>query len=147
MRDSDVISLYSGKLLELASDIPLCGKLEDAQGHAKRRSPVCGSSIEVGLRLEEGKISHFAQEVRACALGQASASILGRVILGRSPDEVMRARDALRAMLEVEGPVPEPPFEGYGVLVAARGYKNRYASIMLALEATCAAIAMAQAPR
>lgn len=143
MSDSDLVSLYSDRILELAASIPHLGRLAEAGGAAQRRSPLCGSTLSVEVRTLDGRISEFAQEVRACALGQASASILGRVVIGRSLPELERARSQLDAMLAENGPVPDAPFEGYKALVPARDYRNRHASILLALDATCAAMAEA----
>ncbi|MGP3696279.1 iron-sulfur cluster assembly scaffold protein [Rhodobacter sp. NSM] len=145
MSDSDLISLYSGRILELAAEIPHTGRLPEAQGSARRRSPVCGSTVTVDLKLRDGRVEDFAQDVKACALGQASASIMGHALLGRSRTEVETARDALRAMLTSGGPVPEAPFDGYEVLLPARDYRNRHASILLALEAAAEAFAEAEA--
>lgn len=145
MADSDLIKLYSGRILELAASIPHQGRLSAPMGTAKRRSPLCGSTITVDVTVQDGRVKEFAQDVKACALGQASASVLGRVVLGRSRGEVEAARDALRAMLKEGGPVPLAPFEGYEVLLPARDYKNRHASILLALEAVCEAMALAEA--
>ncbi|WP_145103067.1 iron-sulfur cluster assembly scaffold protein [Cereibacter sediminicola] len=145
MSDSDLISLYSGRILELAADIPHIGRLPEPQGSARRRSPVCGSMVTVDLSLSDGRVADFAQDVKACALGQASASIMGRALLGRSRSEIEGARDALKAMLTAEGPVPAPPFDGYEVLIPARDYRNRHASILLALEAAADAFAEAEA--
>lgn len=143
MSDSDLVRLYSDRILELAASIPHLGRLADAGGTARRHSPLCGSTLSVGLRAENGRVAAFAQEVRACALGQASAAILGRVVIGRSLAELERARRQLAAMLAEGGPVPDAPFDGYEALVPARDYRNRHASILLALEATCAAMAEA----
>lgn len=145
MADSDLIKLYSGKILELAASIPHQGRLADAMGTARKRSPLCGSTITADVRVEDGRISAFAQDVKACALGQASASILGRVVVGRTRAELEAAREALRALLKEGGPVPAAPFEGYEVLIPARDYKNRHASILLALDATCEAMVAAEA--
>ncbi len=143
MADSDLIKLYSGKILELAASIPHQGRLPAAMGTARKRSPLCGSTITADVMVEDGRISAFAQDVKACALGQASASILGRVVLGRSRAELEAARDSLAAMLKEGGPVPAAPFEGYEVLIPARDYKNRHASILLALDATLEAMTAA----
>lgn len=145
MSDSDLIKLYSGRILALAADIPHHGRLSAPQGSARRRSPLCGSTVTVDVVLRDGRLAEFAQDVKACALGQASAAILGAVAIGRSLPEVQAARDALRAMLKEGGPVPAAPFAGYEVLLPARDYKNRHASILLALEATCEAMEAAQA--
>lgn len=138
MSDSDLISLYSGRILQLAAAIPHLGRLPAPGATAKKRSPLCGSTITVDLVMRDGRVAEFAQDVKACALGQASAAVLGAVVIGRSRAELEAARDQLRAML-LGGPVPEAPFDGYEVLTPARDYKNRHASILLALEAVCAA--------
>jgi NifU-like protein involved in Fe-S cluster formation len=95
--------------------------------------------------MQDGRVAAFAQDVKACALGQASAAVLGAVVIGRRPAELQAARDALRAMLKEGGPVPAAPFDGYEVLLAARDYRNRHASILLALEAACEAAEAATA--
>lgn len=145
MADSDLIKLYSGRILELAASIPHQGRLAAPMGSAKKRSPLCGSTVIADVMVENGRVSQFAQDVKACALGQASASILGRVVLGQSGSELAAARDALRAMLKDDGPVPAAPFDGYEVLLPARAYKNRHASILLPLDAVCEAVALADA--
>ena len=147
MSDSDLIKLYSQRILALAADIPHLGSLEAADGHARKRAPMCGSTVAVDLRLENGRIAAFAQDVQACALGQASASVLGDVVLGRSRDEVQNARDALEAMLRECGPTPAAPFDGLAVLIPARDYPNRHASVLLAFDATLAALDAAEAAR
>lgn len=144
MSDADLVSLYSGRILELAASIPLTGHLPAPEGRAKCRSPLCGSSISVDVVLKDGHIADFAQDVRACALGQASAAILGQVVIGRDLSALTAAREALRLMLEHDGPTPDAPFDGYAVLIAARPFKNRHASILLALDATIAAITSAE---
>jgi NifU-like protein involved in Fe-S cluster formation len=85
--------------------------------------------------MHDGVVVEFGQDVKACALGQASASILGAAVLGRNLPQLQAARDAVGDMLTANGPVPAPPFEGYQVLIPARDYKNRHASILLALDA------------
>lgn len=144
MSDSDLIKLYSGRILELAADIPHLGRLTAPQGSAKRRSPLCGSTVTVDLVLHDGRVAEFAQDVKACALGQAAASVMGRALAGRSRAEVEAARDALRAMLKDGGPVPLAPFDGFGVLIPAREYKNRHASILLPIEAAAEAMLAAE---
>ncbi len=144
MADTDLIKLYSGRILELAADIPHHGRLAAPQGTARKRSPLCGSMVTVDVVLADGRVVEFGQDVKACALGQASASVLGAAVLGRTLPELQTARDSLVAMLKEDGPVPAAPFDGYQVLTPAREYKNRHASILLALEATCEAIAAAK---
>ena len=145
MSDSDLVKLYSGRILALAADIPHLGRLAAPSGTSRKRSPLCGSTVTVDLVMRDGRVAEFAQDVKACALGQASASVLGAVVLGRTRAELEAARDALRAMLKEGGPVPAAPFEGYEVLTPAREYKNRHASILLALGAACEAAAASEA--
>ncbi|PZQ99572.1 MAG: iron-sulfur cluster assembly scaffold protein [Cereibacter sphaeroides] len=144
MSDSDLVSLYSERILALAADIPHLGRLTNPDGSAKRRSPLCGSTVTMDVRLDDGRIIEMAQDVRACALGQASASVVGRALPGRNLAEVEHARDELLAMLKSGGPVPTAPFDGLEVLLPARDYKNRHASIMLALEAAAEAMMAAE---
>lgn len=144
MSDSDLVKLYSGRILALAAAIPHLGRLPAPQGTARKRSPLCGSTVTVDVTLEGGRVAAFAQDVKACALGQAAAAVVGGAILGRTRGEVERARDQLRAMLTAGGPVPEAPFEGLEVLLPARDFRNRHASIMLALDAAAEAMAAAE---
>ncbi|WP_226553499.1 iron-sulfur cluster assembly scaffold protein [Celeribacter naphthalenivorans] len=134
---TDLAQLYSGKLLALAADIPLTGRLEDPMVSIKERAPLCGSTVTVEMDVEDGRITRFAQDVKACALGQAAASVLGRHVLGRTEAEMIRARDEMTAFLKDSGPVPSAPFEGFEALLPARDFKNRHDSILLALRATC----------
>ena len=145
MRDSDLIKLYSGRILELAADIPHTGRLPAPQGSARRRSPLCGSTVTVDVVMDGTRVAGFAQEVKACALGQAAASVMGRALTGRSRLEIEAGRDALRAMLKDAGPVPAEPWDGFAVLLPAREYRNRHASILLAMEAAAEAVAEAEA--
>ena len=138
--DSDLIKLYSSRILALAADIPHLERLEAPDATVKRRSPLCGSTVTVDVAVEDGRITGFGQDVKACALGQASAAIVGANVVGRSLAEVETARDQLKAMLTQDGPVPDAPFDGLEVLQPAREFKNRHASIMLALEATLEAM-------
>ena len=144
MSDSDLIKLYSARILALATDIPHLGRLPAPQGTARKRSPLCGSTVTVDVMVDQGRISGFAQEVKACALGQAAAAVLGQVAVGRTMAEISAARDALRAMLTSGGPVPAAPFGGFEVLMPAREYKNRHASILLAMDAVADAMTMAE---
>ncbi len=144
MADTDLIQLYSGRILALAADIPHVGRLAQADGTAKRRSPLCGSTVTVDVAMDHGRVIGFAQDVKACALGQAAAAVLGGAVIGRNRAELEAARDGLRAMLKEGGPVPGAPFDGFDVLLPARDYKNRHASIMLALEAAVDAVVSAE---
>lgn len=142
--ETDLIKLYSQRILALAADIPHAKRLASPMASVKKRAPLCGSTVTVDLDVEDGRITRFGQDVKACALGQASAALMAQNILGRNQVEVQAARDALKAMLKENGPPPGPPFSGYEVLEPARDYKNRHASIMLSLEATLQAMAEAQ---
>ena len=144
MSDSDLIKLYSGRILELAADIPLTEPLPHPDATARKRSPLCGSTVSVEVAMREGRVAGFSQTVRACALGQAAASVTGRAILGCTEAQVVRARDQLRAMLTEDGPVPDAPFAELGVLLPAREFRNRHASILLSLDAAVDAIAAAR---
>ncbi len=143
MADSDLIKLYSGRILELAAEIPHAGRLDAPRATAKKRSPLCGSTVTVDLDTEDGRVSAYAQDVKACALGQAAAAVVGGGILGCTRQQVETARDQLKAMLKEDGPVPDAPFDGLEVLLPAREYKNRHASILLTLEAASEAFAEA----
>ena len=142
---SDLIKLYSGRILALAADIPHLSRLEAPQASIRKRSPLCGSTVTVDLDMQDGRVSRFGQDVKACALGQAAAAILGQVVLGRSAGELATARDQLRAMLTANGPVPDAPFDGFEVLKPAQDYRNRHASILLALDAAAEASQQLQA--
>lgn len=131
--------LYSRQIMALATDIPHLGKLDAPAARVKKRSPLCGSTVTVDLTLEDGHIATFAQTVRACALGQASAAVLGQAVIGADRATIAAGRDALLAMLTEDGPTPPAPFAGLEVLRPAQAHKNRHPSILLAWEATLAA--------
>lgn len=143
MSDTDLIKLYSGRILALAADIPHHARLEGPQASVKKRSPLCGSTVTVDVNVQDGRITAFGQDVKACALGQAAAAVTGSAIIGCTLSDVETARDALRAMLKSNGPVPTAPFDGFEVLEPARDYKNRHASILLSIEATFEAMQQA----
>ena len=143
--ETDLIKLYSGRILALAADIPHTDRLANPQATVKKRAPLCGSTVTVDVTLEDGRVRDFAQDVKACALGQAAASVVGANVIGRTRAEIEAARDALRAMLKEDGPTPPAPFDGLEVLRPARDYANRHASILLALDATAEAMAKAEA--
>lgn len=141
---SDLIKLYSTRILALAADIPHHGRLDSPKATVKKRSPLCGSTVTVDLDMENGRVTRFAQDVKACALGQASAAVLGAAILGCSQADLDKAARQLDAMLKTEGPVPDAPFDGYEALLPARDFKNRHASIMLAVQAAAEATRQAE---
>lgn len=140
----DLVKLYSGRILELAADIPHLGHLPAPQGSARRRSPLCGSTVTAEVVMKDGRVAEFAQDVKACALGQAAAAVVGAAAIGRNRAEVEAARDALKAMLKEGAPPPSAPFDGFEVLIPARDYKNRHASILLSIEALAEAMAAAE---
>ena len=140
MSENDLFKLYSQRILALAVAIPHLGHLAAPQGRASRRAPLCGSVVSAEVVVRKGRIAEFAQDVRACALGQASAAVLGGAVIGLDRAALMRGRAALAAMLRDGGPVPQAPFQGYEVLQAARDYPNRHASILLAFDAVIAAL-------
>ena len=135
MSDQQLIDLYSGRILALAADIPLCDPLIAPMVEVKRRAPLCGSTMTVQFDVENGKITRFGQNVKACALGQAAASVVAQNIIGADRDLVTKARDQLRAMLDQEGAAPDAPFDELKVLIPARSFANRHASILLSLDA------------
>lgn len=141
----DLIKLYSARILALAADMPRTGRLAPPCASARRRAPLCGSQVSVDLVLQDGVIVDFAQDVKACALGQAAAAVVGTAVVGLRPDQVQAGRDALHLMLDADGPVPPAPFAGLDVLEPARAYRNRHASILLAFDATLDACAAAVA--
>ena len=144
MSNSDLISLYSKRILALAASIPHTDRLAEPDATSQKRSPLCGSNVTVDICQRDGIVTAFGQDVKACALGQAASSVVGSVILGRNVEELEKARDQLLAMLKTDGPVPDAPFDGFEVLLPAREYKNRHASIMLCIEASLEALKTAK---
>ncbi len=138
--ETDLIKLYSGRILALAADIPNAERLTSADASVKKRSPLCGSMVTVDLSMANDRISEFGQDVKACALGQAAASVVGGALIGSTPAQAVKARDQLRALLNGSGVIPDAPFDGFEVFLPASGYKNRHASILLSIEAACEAI-------
>lgn len=136
----DLIDLYSKRILALAADIPHARLLDAPQGRATRRSPLCGSTVTADVVVEGDRVADFGFDVKACALGQASAAILGGVAKGLSREEIAAGREALRAMLKDGAAPPEGTFAAFEVLQPARDYRNRHASIMLAYDALLAAM-------
>jgi NifU-like protein involved in Fe-S cluster formation len=137
--------LYSSRVLELAADIPLVGTLVRADGQANRVSRLCGSQIGIQVCLAEGMVSQAAIEPKACALGQASASILMRHIVGASLAELIEARDQFKAMLKEGGTAPTGRFWELRYLESVKEYPPRHASALLAFDAAVDAVLEAQA--
>lgn len=137
--------LYSERILDAAAAIPPARRLASPDASATKTSRVCGSTVSVDLVMRDGRVADFGMEAKACALGQASASILARAIIGARADELYALRDATRAMLREGG---DPPHVALGdarwkdleALSAIRDYPQRHASTMLAIEAVCACL-------
>ena len=143
----DLIKLYSQRILALAADIPHVGRLPAPQVSARKRSPLCGSTVTVDLTLEDGRIVDFAQDVKACALGQAAAGVLGQSVIGASLDDLKDARDGMIAMLKSGGDGPVGRFEDLRLLKQVADYPARHASTLVSLEATLEAVNKALAAR
>jgi NifU-like protein involved in Fe-S cluster formation len=127
--------LYSARVLALAANMPHAGRLAAPQGSSEKVSKLCGSRVVVDVVLQDGHVVDFAQDVKACALGQASAAVLGAHVIGARVSELEGARDALKAMLKQGGPPPEGRFADLKVLEVVRDYPPRHTSTLLAFEA------------
>ena len=132
--------IYNQRILELAGNIPLQGRLPAPQASARAHSKLCGSTVTVDLSLRDGRVAEFAQDVKACALGQAAASIMGRHVVGSSAPELRALRDAMRAMLKENGPAPGGRWSDAAVLEPVRDFKARHASTLLAFDAVVDAL-------
>ncbi|WP_296764665.1 iron-sulfur cluster assembly scaffold protein [Sediminimonas sp.] len=142
--NDDLIKLYSQRILALAADIPHTERLEAPDATVRRRAPLCGSTVTVDVAMDGDRLADLGMDVKACALGQASAAVAGAAAIGCTRAQIEAARDALKAMLKNDGPTPPAPFDGLEVLRPARDYKNRHASIMLTLEALAEAMEHAE---
>ena len=138
--------VYNAKILDLAGNIPRLGRLAAPDASATAHSKLCGSTVTVDLNMADGKVSDFAHDVKACALGQASSSIMARHVVGSSPDELRSLRETVRKMLKENA---APPADGrwadIAVLEPVRDYKARHASTMLTFDAVVQAIDEIQA--
>ena len=133
--------LYSARILRLAANLPHSGRLATPQGTGERVAKLCGSKAVVDVTLDaEGRIATFAQDVKACALGQAAAGVLGEAVIGATANELSAARDAMLAMLKAGGEGPQGRFEGLRALKQVADYPARHASAMVAIEATLDAV-------
>jgi NifU-like protein involved in Fe-S cluster formation len=135
--------LYSRKILRLAAELPRSGRLAAPDATAEKVSKLCGSRAIVDVKLKDGKVADYAQDVKACALGQAVASIVGAHVIGASVEELEAARDAFRAMLKASGPAPVGRFAELEALEAVKDYPARHASSLVAIEAAAEAARMA----
>ena len=137
--------LYSAKLLTLAGNMPRAGRLADPQGSSEKVAKLCGSRVVVDVRVQDGRVSDFAQDVKACALGQASASVLGANVIGATLGELELAREQFRAMLQHGAPAPDGRFSDLSMLAPVKDYPARHASSLLAFEAVTEAVRQAVA--
>jgi NifU-like protein involved in Fe-S cluster formation len=139
--------IYSRRILELAADIPHLGRLPEADASATAHSKLCGSTVTVYVKLEDNVVTAFAHEVKACALGQASSSIMGRNIIGATIEELREVRDAASRLLKAGGDAPQGKWEDLKVLEPLRDYKARHASILLTFDAVADALDQIEARR
>ncbi|MBB4039978.1 NifU-like protein involved in Fe-S cluster formation [Microvirga flocculans] len=139
--------IYSRRILELAADIPHLGRLSDADASATARSKLCGSTITVDVKVDGDVVTAFAHDVKACALGQASSSIMGRLVIGSTIGELRDIRETAIRLLKAGGEAPEGKWEELKVLEPLRDYKARHASILLTFDAVVDALDQIEARR
>jgi NifU-like protein involved in Fe-S cluster formation len=139
--------VYNARILELAGNIPRLGRLAAPDATATAHSKLCGSTVTVDLKLDGDAISDFAHDVKACALGQASSSIMARHVIGAKPTEMRELRETVRKMLKENGPPPPGRWADIAVLEPVRDYKARHASTMLTFDAVVSALDQIEARR
>jgi NifU-like protein involved in Fe-S cluster formation len=132
--------IYNRRILELAADIPRLGRLADADATATTHSKLCGSTVTVDLKYDGAVVTDFAQDVKACALGQASSSIMGRCVVGSTAAELRAVREATALMLKANGAPPAGRWADLRVLEPVREFKARHASILLTFDAVVEAL-------
>ena len=132
--------VYNTRILELAGNIPRLGRLEQPDGTATAHSKLCGSTVTVDLKMTGDTVTDFAHDVKACALGQASSSIMARHVVGAKADELKKLRETVRRMLKENGAPPSGEWADIAVLEPVRDYKARHASTLLTFDAVAAAI-------
>jgi len=132
--------VYNRRILELAGNIPRLGRLADADASATAHSKLCGSTVTIDLKMEGDTVTDFAHEVKACALGQASSSIMERNVVGARAQELRELREAVRRMLKEDGAPPAGKWSDIAVLEPVRDYKARHASTLLTFDAVVDAI-------
>jgi NifU-like protein involved in Fe-S cluster formation len=132
--------VYNARILELAGNIPRLGRLPSPDATATAHSKLCGSTVTVDLKMEGDTVTEFSHVVKACALGQASSSIMARNVIGASAKELRALREAVRRMLKENGAPPTGKWAELAVLEPVRDYKARHASTMLTFDAVAAAI-------
>jgi NifU-like protein involved in Fe-S cluster formation len=139
--------IYSRRILELAADIPRLGRLAEPDASATAHSRLCGSTVTVDIRLDGDVVTDFAHEVKACALGQASSSIMGRNVVGSTVEELRVLRETARRMLKEQGEPPPGKWADLEVLVPVRDFKARHASVLLTFDAVVDALNQIEAQR
>ena len=139
--------VYNRRILELAAAIPRLGRLGRPDATATAHSKLCGSTVTVDLKMDGDVVSDFAHEVKACALGQASSSIMARNVVGSHAAELRELREAVRRMLKESGPPPAGKWADIAVLEPVRDYKARHASTLLTFDAVVSAIDQIEADR
>lgn len=132
--------IYNTKILELAGNIPRIGRLEEPDATARAHSRLCGSTVTVDVKMEDGRVSDFAHDVKACALGQASSSIMARNVIGSTPDELREVRESMRKMLKEGGEPPSGRWSDLKYLEPVRDYRARHTSTMLTFDAVVDAV-------
>lgn len=132
--------IYNRRILELAADIPRLGRLAAPDATATAHSKLCGSTVTIDLAYDGEKVTDFAHEVRACALGQASSSVMARHVVGRTAGELRQVRETMRRMLKENGPAPDGEWDDLKVLEPVRDYKARHASTLLTFDAVVEAL-------
>src|SRR4030081_2913685 len=139
--------VYNRRILELAGTIPRIGRLEHPDASATAHSKLCGSTVTIDLKMDGDTVTDFAHDVKACALGQASSSIMARNVVGAKADELRSLREGVRKMLKENGAPPAGKWADIAVLEPVRDYKARHASTMLTFDAVTAAIDKIEAKR
>ena len=137
--------VYNSRILELAGNIPRLGRLQAPDASATAHSRLCGSTVTVDLKMEGDTVTDFSHEVTACALGQASSSIMARNVVGSKADELRSLRETVRQMLKENGAPPTGKWADIAVLEPVRDYKARHASTMLTFDAVVDAIGQIEA--
>ncbi len=134
--------IYNRRILELAADIPRLGRLAQPDASATAHSKLCGSTVTVDLSLDEdgATVRDFAHDVKACALGQASSSLMARHVVGASADELRAVRESMRAMLKENGAPPQGTWADLAVLEPVREFRARHASTLLTFDAVVDAL-------
>lgn len=127
--------VYNAKILGFAGNIARIGRLESSDATARAHSRLCGSTVIVDLKMDHDVVSDFAHDVKACALGQASSSIMAQNVVGATAAELRAVRDIMRKMLMENGPPPEGRFADLKYLEPVRDYKARHASTLLTFDA------------